>query len=79
MRAYSTDLQKKIVLAYEGGEGTFDEMAETFGVAHCTVGRLLKSARSGGGLAPKPHGGGYPASLDDKRLALPAGAGGAAA
>jgi len=42
MRAYSTDLREKIVLAYEGGEGTFDEIAETFGVARCTVGRLLK-------------------------------------
>ena len=37
MRAYSTDLREKIVLAYEGGEGTFDEIAETFGVARCTV------------------------------------------
>src|SRR5215207_4049516 len=70
MRAYSTDLREKIVLAYEGGEGTFDEIADTFGVARCTVGRLLKLARSGSGLAPLPHGGGYPASLDDRRLAL---------
>lgn len=58
------------MLAYECGEGTFDEIAETFGVARCTVGRLLKLARSGDGLAPLPHGGGYPASLDEKRLAL---------
>ena len=39
MRAYSTDLREKIVLAYEGGEGTFAEIADTFGVA---------AARSGG-------------------------------
>src|SRR5215207_3266372 len=70
MRAYSTDLREKIVLAYEGGEGTFDEIADAFGVARCTVGRLLKLARSGDGLAPLPHGGGYPASLDEKRLIL---------
>ena len=70
MRAYSTDLREKIVLAYEGGEGTFDEIADTFGVARCTVGRLLKLARSGSGLAPLPHGGGYPASLDERRLSL---------
>jgi transposase len=57
MRAYSTDLREKIALAYERGERTFDEIAETFGVARCTVGRLLRSARSGDGLAPKPHGG----------------------
>jgi len=70
MRAYSTDLREKIVLAYEGGEGTFDEIADTFGVARCTVGRLLKLARSGSGLAPLPHGGGYPASLAVRRLTL---------
>jgi transposase len=70
MRAYSTDLREKIVLAYEGGEVTFDEIADTFGVARCTVGRLLKLARSGDSLAPLPHGGGYPASLDEKRLIL---------
>ena len=70
MRAYSTDLREKIVLAYEGGEDTFDEIADTFGVARCTVGRLLKLARSGDGLVPLPHGGGYPASLDERWLAL---------
>jgi transposase len=70
MRAYSTDLREKIVLAYERGERTFDEIAGTFGVARCKAGRLVKSARSGHALAPKPHGGGYPASLDDKRPAL---------
>ena len=70
MKAYSTDLREKIVLAYESGEETLGEVAETFGVARCTVGRLLKLARSGDGLAPLPHGGGYPASLDERRLAL---------
>jgi len=39
MRAYSTDLREKIVLAYERGEGTFEEIAETFGVARCTAWR----------------------------------------
>lgn len=35
--AYSTDLREKIVLAHERGEGTFDELAETFGVARWTA------------------------------------------
>ena len=70
MKAYSTDLRERIVLAYENGDGTLGEMAETFGVARCTVGRLLKLARSGEGLAPKPHGGGSPTVLDEKRRAL---------
>src|SRR5215208_301039 len=70
MRAYSTDLREKIVMAYESGRGTLDEMASTFEVDRRTVSRLLHRYRTGEGLAPKPHGGGYPASLDDKRLGL---------
>jgi transposase len=70
MKAYSTDLRAKLVLAYESGEGTLDEVADTFGVGRCTVARMMKLWRSGQSLAPLPHGGGYPALLDEKRLAL---------
>src|SRR5215213_5871342 len=69
MRAYSTDLREKIVMAYESGRGTLDEMASTFEVDRRTVSRLLHRYRTGEGLAPKPPGG-RPASLDDKRLGL---------
>src|SRR6185436_4030170 len=68
MRAYSTDLREKLVLAYESGSGTLDEVAEEFGVGRCTVARLLKLHRAGDGLTPKPHGGGYPAALDARLL-----------
>src|ERR1044072_5476238 len=70
MRAYSTDLRETLVLAYENGEGTLDEIADTFGVGRCTVARMLKLYREGEGLAPKPHRGGYPASLSEKMLGL---------
>jgi transposase len=70
MRAYSMDLRQKIVSAYESGDGTFDEIAETFEVGRRTVARLIGLARSGESLWPKPHGGGYPASLDGDALAL---------
>jgi len=69
MKAYSTDLREKIVLAYERGDATWDEVAETFGVGRRTVARLLKLYYGGESLAPLPHGGGYPASLDQKSLA----------
>src|ERR1044071_6635214 len=69
MRAYSTDLREKLVLAYENGEGTLDEIANTFAVGRCTVARMLRLYRDGESLAPKPHGGGYPARLSDKLLA----------
>src|SRR3954464_4548993 len=70
MRAYSTDLREKLVLAYEAGEGTLDEVADTFGVGRCTVARMMKLWRAGHGLAPLPHGGGYRATLDEKLLAF---------
>jgi transposase len=70
MKAYSTDLREKLVLAYESGEGTLDEVADTFGVGRCTVARMMKLWRAGQSLAPLPHGGGYPAMLDKKLLAL---------
>ena len=70
MKAYSTDLRAKLVLAYESGEGSLDEVADTFGVGRCTVARMMKLWRAGQSLAPLPHGGGYPAMLDEKVLAL---------
>lgn len=70
MKAYSTDLREKIVLAYERGDGTWDEVAETFGIGRRTVARLLKLYYTGQSLAPLPHGGGYPATLNEKLLAL---------
>lgn len=70
MRAYSKDLRQKIVRSYESGEGTLDEVAATFDVGRRTVARLMKLWRAGDSLAPKPHGGGYPSSLDNELLAL---------
>lgn len=70
MKAYSTDLREKIVLAYERGDGTWDEVAETFGIGRRTVARLLKLYYTGQSLAPLPHGGGYSATLNEKLLAL---------
>jgi hypothetical protein len=36
----------------------------------CTVARMMKLWRAGQSLAPLPHGGGYPATLDKQLLAL---------
>ena len=70
MRAYSVDLRQKIVSAYEGGHGTLDEIADTFEVGWRMVARFVSLVRSGEGLWPKPHGGGYHPSLDDRALTL---------
>src|SRR5215207_7755541 len=70
MRAYSMDLRRKIVSAYESGHGTFDELADTFEVGRRTVARFVGLARPGGSLWPKPHGGGRPVRLSGDALTL---------
>ncbi|MGA9773954.1 MAG: IS630 transposase-related protein [Blastocatellia bacterium] len=52
MKAYSTDLREKLVLAYESGEDTPDEVADTFDVGRCTVARMMKLWRAGQSLVP---------------------------
>jgi hypothetical protein len=47
MRAISTDLRQKIVMADEGGEGTLDEMVSIFEVDRRTVSRLLHRSPQG--------------------------------
>jgi transposase len=51
MRAYSTDLREGLILAYESGSGTRDEVAAGFGVGRCTVARMLRLQRPDDTLA----------------------------
>ena len=53
----SMDLRRRIVDAYENGEGTYSDMAERFDVGEATVSRLLKRNRYGGDLTPNKAGG----------------------
>jgi transposase len=57
-----------LILAYEAGEGTLDEVADTFGVSRRTVARMMRLWRLGQSLEPLPHGGGYPATLNERLL-----------
>ena len=68
MRAYSLDLRKRIVQAYEQGQGTIPEIAEAFSVSIAFVNKMLRQWRDTGDLAPLPHGGGKPPSLSKKQL-----------
>ena len=45
MKAYSTDLRRKIVSAYEQGEGTLDEVAALFDIGRWSVARYLRLHR----------------------------------
>jgi transposase len=63
MKAYSLDLRQKVLAAALRGDRTIREVAELFGVGTSFVNKLLDLHRSGQDIAPKPHGGGYPARL----------------
>lgn len=68
----SIDLRKRIVAAYQRGEGTYAEIAQRFCVGEATVSRLLRREREDKTVAPRPHGGGRRRTLsvvEEKQLA----------
>jgi transposase len=65
MQAYSLDLRRRVLRAYEQGEGSISEIAEQFSVSTGFVKKMLRQWRSTGDLSPLPHGGGKPKSLPD--------------
>jgi transposase len=70
MRAYSLDLRRKVVAAYERGQSTIDEIAALFSVGPTFVKKMLRLHREGGDLSPLPHGGGHTPKLSDKNLQM---------
>ena len=64
MRPYSKDLRLRIVPACENREGSMRQLATRFRVSLSCVRDLLTRYRATGDVAPKLHGGGYPAKLD---------------
>ena len=63
MKAYSLDLRQRVLSAALRGDRTIPEVAELFGVSLTFVNKMLRLHRAGADLAPRPHGGGYPARL----------------
>ena len=51
MRAYGLELRRRIVAAYQNGEGSLREVAERFAVAVVTVRDYLALHRTTGSLA----------------------------
>jgi transposase len=64
MKPYAMDLRTRVVQAYEHHDGAMRQLATTFRVSVSGVRRLRKHDRGTGSVAPKPHGGGYPATVD---------------
>src|SRR5947209_6568743 len=71
MKAYPIELRQKIVDAVDQQLGTYQEIAEMFGIAERYIYKLLAQRRKIGHLAPLPRRGGAAARLHaDHLLAL---------
>ena|SRR5690242_10542453 len=70
MKAYSLDLRQRVVQAYEQGQSSIAEVAEQFRVSPSFVKKMLRQWRQTADLAPRPHGGGKPASLSQSQRQL---------
>jgi len=70
MQAYSLDLRRRVVNAYEQGGGSIAEIAEMFSVGQTFVKKMIRQWRLTGDLMPRPHAGGRAASLTAKQLRL---------
>jgi transposase len=56
-------LRQKVLAAALRGDRTVAQVADSFGVGTTFVDKVLALHRAGSDLAPRPHGGGYPARL----------------
>lgn len=64
MEAYSLDLRRRVVAAVEGEHGTWQQIADRFGVNRAFVAKLMKRRRQDGSITPRPHGGGHARVID---------------
>lgn len=54
-KAYSIDLRRKAVMAYENGEGTLDEIAERFFIGRTSLVDYIKRKRKTGDVQPTEY------------------------
>lgn len=67
MLAYSVDLRKRVVAAYERGATTIVEIGEQFAVGQTFVKKMLRQYRGTGDLAPLPQRAGAKKRLTAKQ------------
>jgi transposase len=68
MDAYSLDLRGRVAAACDEGSRSRSEVAEDFGVSVSFITKLLQRRRSSGGLAARPHAGGFASALDAEAM-----------
>ena len=69
MKAYSNDLRRKIVSAYERSHRSQREIAELFGVSPATVRNFVRRKRERGSPDQLPRAGGAHALIDERACA----------
>lgn len=62
-RPYPVELRKRVVRAYEAGEGSYPAVAEQFAVGEATVKRWVWLQQKAGDVEPRPRGGGTPSPI----------------
>jgi len=62
--ALSIDLRERVAAAYEAGNGSYEEIAEIFGVAICSVRRWVGLLRTTGGVQKRSAPGAVPIIKD---------------
>lgn len=70
MKAYSLDLRQKVIDAYNRKEGSQRQLAKRFSVSLSFIQDLLKRYREDGTIAPRAHGGGARAKLNNEQIVL---------
>lgn len=65
MKAYSTDLRRRVVAACDARDGTREQIAARFSVSVVWIRKLLRQRRDTGSIDPKPHGGGRTSAFDE--------------
>jgi len=70
MKTYPIELRQKIIDAVDQQLGTYEEIAEMFGVTEQYIYKLLRQRRETGSLAPLPRGGGAQAKLSEEHLLM---------
>ncbi len=68
MKAYSLDLRQRIIETDRTEMITRKGLAARFKVSESFVGNLLQLFRETGSVAPRPHGGGHPPTLNPDQL-----------
>ena len=68
--ALSIDLRERVASAYEAGNGSYEELAENFGVAICSVRRWVALLRETGSVRKRSAPGAVPRIKDCQLVEL---------